>query len=395
MNFDIVVVGAGPAGLSLACALAPLGLSVALIDTQATEALAEPAFDGREIALTHRSRQTLSRLGIWDHIDPDAISPLRDAQVLNGPSLKGLRIGHEHGHAAELGYLVANHQIRRAAFRAAQPLAGLRWITPAQVADAGCSADQAWVRLADGRCLTARLLVAADSRYSQTRRALGIPAQMHDFGQSMLVCGMHHSQPHHHVAWEWFDYGQTLALLPMNGHRSSVVLTLPHHALQPLLQMPPEAFNQAITARFDHRLGPMELVSTRHSYPLVTTYASRFVGPCCALVGDAAVGMHPVTAHGFNLGLRSVEGLAQAVAQGLQTHQNPAEPSALRAYEHTHRRASVPLFAATHAIAKLYTDDRPPSRLLRQLALSVGERVTPFKQLVARSLTGLAPSHLR
>jgi 2-polyprenyl-6-methoxyphenol hydroxylase-like FAD-dependent oxidoreductase len=129
-------------------------------------------------------------------------------------------------------------------------------------------------------------------------------------------------------------------------------------------------------------------VSTRHAYPLVAVYADKFVGNRFALVGDAAVGMHPVTAHGFNFGLRSANTLASLIIKAINSGGDIAANSLLQSYERTHRRATMPLYVATHAVAKLFTSGSTPSRMLRDAALKIGERVTPFKRLVAASLTG-------
>lgn len=395
MDFDVVVIGAGPAGLSFARALsagaASAGqspLSVALIESQPEATLASPAFDGREIALTHLSARLLRELGMWDRFPVDAVSPLRDAKVLNGLSLHGMNIEHRHGNKEELGYLVSNHLIRKAAYEVVKDSPNVTLICNARVTDLRTDADGGHVTMADGTTLRASLLVAADSRFSAARRAMGISARMHDFGKVMMVCQMEHDEPHEHVAWEWFDYGQTLALLPMNGNRSSVVLTLPQHEMQPLETMPVAAFNDAITARFARRLGDMRLTSSRHSYPLVAVYADRFVGKRFALMGDAAVGMHPVTAHGFNFGLKGADTLARGMLKARASGGDFAAPGVLQAYESVHRRATLPLYLATHAVAKLYTSESLPSRVLRDAFLGIGQRLTPFKRLVAASLTG-------
>lgn len=388
VDFDIVVIGAGPAGLCFARALADTPLRIGVIETQPETALSKPAFDGREIALTHFSAGVLRRLGIWDRFAVGDISPLRDAKVLNGPSLQGMKIEHHHGNKAELGYLISNHLIRKAAYEAAKVSANVTLITEAQVSDLRTDAEGGTVMLANGDSIRASLVIAADSRFSATRRAMGISARIHDFGKVMMVCCMEHDEPHEHVAWEWFDYGQTLALLPMNGNRSSVVITLPHHEMQPLLAMDKASFDQAMTTRFAHRLGDMRLLSTRHSYPLVAVYADQFIARRFALVGDAAVGMHPVTAHGFNFGLKGADTLAQGIIKAVSDGTDIAAPALLQAYQRRHRRATLPLFVATHAIAKLYTSDTTPSRMLRDALIGVGQRITPFKKLVAATLTG-------
>ena len=454
---DVLIVGAGPAGLCLALRLLPLGLRVVLVEQAPHAALANPDFDGREIALTHHSAALLREMGVWQHLPPEAISPLRDARVLNGPNPFAMTIAHTDapplttGEAPEqLGFLVGNHHIRRAAFLALQA-AGLKvhesklplpldahglfamngeMALDGAGAGAGADADAdasagagagpdssartgavalvagqavqavattdagAQVTLVGGQVLRAQLLVAADSRHSSTRRALGLAADLHDFGRSMLVCAMHHEQPHHHAAWQWFDHGQTLALLPMNPcpatgkHRSSVVLTLPNSEVQAVAQLGEAAFNAELQRRFAHRLGTMALASTRHVYPLVAVYPRRLVGLRLACVGDAACGMHPITAHGFNLGLKSVEALAAELRRAQRLHRPLADATVLARYERTHWLASRPTYLATQLIASLYTRETPPARLLRHAALRVGQRLGPFRRAVAASLTG-------
>ncbi|MFV0680568.1 5-demethoxyubiquinol-8 5-hydroxylase UbiM [Ottowia sp.] len=401
MNFDLLILGAGPAGLCMTRALSGHGLTIGVVEQQPDSALREPAFDGREIALTQRSAATLRQLGLWQRIeqtDPAALSPLRDAQVLNGASPHTMRISHTLTRRSELGWLVSNHLIRRAAWDAAQEATrthgDVHWFTSQPVRQARVQPDAAHITLADGSAHTARLLIAADSRFSNTRRAVGIGASQHDFGRTMLVCQMTHEADHEHVAWEWFGHGQTLALLPMNddpatgAHRASAVLTLPHQQIDAMLALDEAAFGADMARRFGHRLGAMQLASTRHAYPLVGVYPHRLVAQRLACVGDAAVGMHPVTAHGFNFGLAGVETLSGLLRQAHASGHDIATTDLLARYQRQHRLATRPLYEATRLIAQLYTAESPPARLLREAALRVAERVTPFKRIVAASLAG-------
>ncbi len=384
---DVLVVGAGPAGLSLARSLAGNGLSLALVEPQAAAKLANPLFDGREIALTHASRQILQDMGVWQRLAPAEISPLRSAKVMNGSSPFALGFAAERENVSELGWLVPNHLIRRAAWEAVQGQAGLELFDGVSVTAIESGEAENQVTLSDGQRIAARLVVSADSRFSSTRRMMGIGAQMRDFGKSMMVCRLHCERHHRHEAWEWFGYDRTLAMLPLPGNQASAVITLPPQQMQELVALDDARFGQVVSGFFERRLGEMQPLGTRHVYPLVGVYAHHFVGPRHALVGDAAVGMHPVTAHGFNFGLQSQQRLARLVNEVAAQGGDIGQAAMLARYERGHRLATRPLYEATNAIAALYNDSRLPARLLRGAALRAAHGVAPFRKMIAGHLT--------
>ena len=398
MDADVIIVGAGPAGLCLAKSLSGRQLKIVVLEQQEQSSLAAPAFDGREIALTQHSAHLLKDLGLWELMDSREIAPLKDAKVIDGPNIFSMTIGHELGGRNELGWLVSNHLLRDAAWRGVQQAiaanADITLLTGEKVTDVRTGKDEGTVTLASGKVLHAKLVVAADSRFSTTRRMMGIAAHMHDFGKNMLVCAMTFEQPHDFAAWEWFGYGQTLALLPMNphpdsgAHRASAVITLASHEIDALMKMEPEAFNQAVTQRFNRRLGAMHLCSTRHNYPLVAVYPQQLVAQRFATVGDAAVGMHPVTAHGFNFGLLSVEALSREIGTALHTRGDIGSSSLLKRYEAQQKRATLPLFWMTRLVVEIYTRDSVPAKLARQVILRLSDKLMPFKRSIARSLSG-------
>lgn len=388
LTFDIAVVGAGPAGLAFVRSLAGAGLSIALIEGQAEAYLRNPAFDGREIALTHHSMRLLKTMGVWDGIPAEHISDLRQARVLDGGSPFALTFGGEN--ADRLGVLIPNHLIRRALFEVVEGQAGVDMMAGRRVTDCRIEPERPRGRLTldDGTTIRADLIVAADSRFSFIRERLGVGAEINRLGRSMMVCRMRHDQAHGHVATEWFDHGQTLALLPVSDPEqrvSSVVTTLAAPAIADLMAQPPEAFAANMEQRLKGRLTGLALVGTRHAYPLATTWSHRFAGEGFALIGDAAVGMHPVTAHGFNLGLRGQETLAQTVrsARGGDI----GSGRLLARYQHEHRLASWPLYRGTNALVKLFTEETIPARLARGAALRAGQATAPFKAVVKRMLT--------
>lgn len=387
MQVDIAIVGAGPAGLSFARSLAGSGLSVAIVERLPLSSIAAPVFDGREIALTHASRNILERLGMWQRFDPAEVSELRNAKVLDGDAEEGLLVSALDGRSDQLGWLVPNHLIRQAAYDLVAGQEGVYLLGERTVSSVTRDGNGVELSMADGESIRARLLVAADSRFSQLRRMLGIGARSYDHGVQMLVCRVGHEIPHQHVAWEWFDYGHTLALLPLNGNRCSVVLTLKPHLMREIEAMDDAAFAADMQRRMRGRLGNVSDVGERHVYPLVSVYADRFVGPRVAMVGDAAVGMHPVTAHGFNLGLQGQAKLADAVLQAHREGRDIGSEAVLARYQRGHNLAALPVYAATRLITRVYNDGRPAARMLRSATLRIANRLPPFRRAIAAHLT--------
>ena len=384
---DILVIGAGPAGLSLGGVLARQGLAVCIVDPATREALAQPKDDGREIALTQLSRQLLEDWGQWPLLGSDEFARLREAQVFDGESTEPMRVTAPQG-AAALGWMASNHALRRVAFDVAAAQDGIDWRLGRKVVEVTNEAEHACVRLDDGTTCRARLVVAADSRFSGSRRGAGIAARHRDFGRSMLVCRMRLEKPQPGVAWEWLAYGQTLALLPLQHDLASVVVTLPPAEIARLQSLSPAAFNDAVAHRYAHRLGAMTLVGERHAYPLVGVSPQRIVAERFACVGDAAIGMHPITAHGYNLGLRGIALLADRIVLAQRRGSDFAGNDTLAAYERDLRAIAQPLYLATLSVVHLYGDDRPLMRFVRRALLRVAQHAAPFRQLLASALAG-------
>ncbi|MBL8547841.1 MAG: 5-demethoxyubiquinol-8 5-hydroxylase UbiM [Hyphomonadaceae bacterium] len=387
--FDLLIVGAGPAGLSLAARLASAPLSIGVIELQDKATLAAPPYDGREIALTQASIARLTTLGAWQLLSPHETPPLLRAEVLDGASPYVL--GFADRRAAPLGALVPNAAIRRTLFERVSQQDNCSIFAGVEAQRTSIQDDGARVELSDGRVLTAKLLVAADTRFSPLRKSQGIGARMIDFGRTMLVTRIAHERAHGSVATEWFDHGQTIAMLPLQDHNSSFVLTLDARQMRDIQSMDAVAFAREVERRTQRRWGAVKLESDRFYYPLVAAYAERFVAPRFALLGDAAVGMHPVTAHGFNFGLRGAFTLGGVILAALQRRRDIADPQGLRRYERDHRRATLPLFVATNAIAKLYSDERPVARLARGMALRLMNATPGARRVVEASLSGTAP----
>ena len=389
----VLIVGAGPAGLALACSLADAGIRSMVLEQAPLATLVDPPEDGRDIALTHRARRVMTTLGLWERLPADEVAPLKKAHVTSGTSPLVLPFdAQEEGHDA-LGWLVPNHRIRAACYAGAQARA--QWITlqgDARVTALHRDSERATVTLADGRVLSAPLVVAADSRFSSVRKMAGIGARMLDFGRTAIVCRMQHELDHEGVAHECFLRGHTLAILPMAGHQASAVWTVSTDGAEALMQMNEADFAQAVDKEFGHRLGEMKTAGQRHAYPLVAVYAQRFWAARFALIGDAAVGMHPVTAHGYNFGLYGIETLTRELVAARQAGRDLGDVLALQAYSREHQRVTLPIYMGTNAIVKLFTNDQPAAHVLRGAILRVSRHLPPLKTAITRQLTGSGKS---
>ena len=386
MECDVIVIGAGPAGLAVARRVAGSDLRIVLVERQPRAVLVDPLPDGRAIALTHRSIDMLRALGAWQAIDPAAISLLRAAKVINGASSFALSFDTEGLHSDYLGKLVSNHLLRRALFASIEEQPNLTVLAGIGAGAIATGPAGASVTLSDGRMLHGRLLVGADSRFSEVRARLGIAAQVKRLGRSMLLADVEHEGTHEGIATEWFGHGQTVAMLPLAGRRSSVVLTLPEDAIARLRLSGAEALSTELTRRTAGQLGGMRIVAGPYVYPLATTWSAHFVAMRAALVGDAAVGMHPVTAHGFNLGLRSAVSLGDMILRAARKDRDIGSPRLLRRYEMEHRAVAAPMFAATSMLVNVFNDDSTAGQVVRPALLRVAAGLAPVRTGMARML---------
>jgi ubiquinone biosynthesis UbiH/UbiF/VisC/COQ6 family hydroxylase len=387
MDYDVIIIGAGPAGLSFARSLANTKLRILLIEKSPLGSIEDPAEDGREIALTHLSVKLMKKLGAWDRIEPDGISPIKTAKVLNGDSAYSLDFTRPAKSLEALGYLVPNHLIRKAFYNEVATFKNIKLITDSSVIDVKTNSLLGSVTLSTDETLTASLIVSSDSRFSETRRKMGISSAMQDFSRTAIICRMEHELSHQQTAFECFHYGKTMALLPMNGNLSSVVITVSNHKVDSLLKMTDEQFNSQVQQWFGNKLGKISLVGKRHSYPLIAVHADKFVSNRYALVGDASVGMHPVTAHGFNLGLRGADTLAREIKNAMAHGKDIASISVLRKYERKHMRITKFLYHGTNHIVSLFTNETQTAKVIRNTALRIANNFPPVRHLITAKLT--------
>lgn len=385
---DVLIVGAGPAGLALACALADAGITTLLLEQSPRAAVDDPAEDGRDIALTHRARHVMEALGMWERLPAEVPSLLREARVVDGDATRAaLHFSPIDTGLDTLGWLVPNHLIRQSAWQAANARPSVRVEFDARVTALAIDPDRARLTLADGRGFSAPLAIAADSRFSTTRRMAGIGASHHDFARSVVVARVAHENDSQCIAWECFRYGNTLALLPMNGRQCSAVVTVDSSRAPEWLALSDADFASRVQSQSPAMLGAMRAAGPRHHYPLVGVYAHRFAAPRFALIGDAAVGMHPVTAHGYNFGLYGVEVLARELKAARAAGRDLGDAGVLTRYADEHRRTTLPTYLGTNALVRLFTDEHGPSKLARRALLSVADKLPPFNLLVKAAIT--------
>lgn len=286
---------------------------------------------------------------------------------------------------------MANNKIRLALYQQVLEHDNIQLITGHSVESVVASKSLTRIEIKskqDDQCISlhASLLVAADSRFSQVRRMMGISAKMKDYGRVMIVCNMEHELDHQHIAQECFQYGKTCAILPLGKRQSSIVITTPASLSHQIMAMNDDKFAQYVEEILSNRLGKMKLISAKFPYPLVGTYSQKFIGERFVLIGDAAVGMHPVTAHGYNLGLRSADTLASEIIKAHQNGKDIASSWLLNSYQMRHRLLSRPVYEATNAIVQIYTDDRIITKAARKLAIHGANRFLPFKKMVTHKL---------
>ena len=380
MIFDIVIVGAGPTGLALACGFANTKLKVAVIEKLSKKMLTNPAIDGREIAITHHSANILKKIDVWRYIPNQLISIIKEAKIMDGRSKYSLDFKHQDISKDSLGYLIPNNIIRKYLYKRLKNISNVTLINRTECLSIDNNTKYSLLLLSNKRKIKSSLVVAADGRFSKMRSKVGISAFIHNFNKNMIVCRMAHEKPHHNIAYEFFRYKQTQASLPYIKKQSSIVTTVSKETSSYLTEISEKEFNKEIQKNFNNFFGKMKLIGKRYSYPMITTYSKKFVANRFALIGDAAVGMHPVTAHGFNLGLKGLEILIKEIKSALDRNIDIGSSQVLRNYQYKLHRIAIPLYLSTNGIVSLYTNVTYPAKIARKLAIRMVNSIKPVKQ---------------
>jgi 2-octaprenyl-6-methoxyphenol hydroxylase len=396
----IVVVGAGMVGLSLGLALATGGLNVVLIDGQAPPNMTLPGFDGRVSAIAASSVRLFKALNIWPHL-AEFVQPINDILVTDGrpgeaPSPLSLHFDPRElspnapgGDAGEpLGYLIENRHIRLGLMQAAGLLPNLKILAPATVSAADPGPVSIATLLADGSCINAALVIAADGKDSALRKAAGIKTIGWAYQQSAIVTTIEHELPHEGVAHELFLPSGPFAILPMTGNRSSIVWTERSDQVAYFLGLDDAQFTAEVARRFGSHWGAIRPVGPRFAYPLGLQLARTYTAPRFVLAGDAAHAIHPIAGQGYNLGLRDVAALAETLVDAHRLGLDVGHLSVLREYERKRRVDNVTLAATTDILNRLFSNDLAPIRLARDLGLGLVNQIPPLRRFFMRHAMG-------
>jgi 2-octaprenyl-6-methoxyphenol hydroxylase len=388
-DVELVVAGGGLNGMLLGIACAGAGLEVVVIDRQDPAAMLDDRFDGRTSAIAYGSRLALDGVGLWPEIAAEA-EPIREIRVADDGSPLFLHYDHrEVSEDTPLGYIVENRVLRRALFRRAQALPNLRLIAPRRLERSEPGSTGTVAVLAGGERLRARLIAAADGKDSPLRREAGIRAIEWRYPQTGIVTTVAHARPHAGIAVEYFLPAGPFAILPMTGHRSSIVWT-EHVELAPrLLELPVPEFAAELRARFGGYLGEIEPVGPRWAYPLALMQAERYTARRLALVGEAAHVIHPIAGQGLNVGIRDVAALAELIVDTRRLGLDIGADTVLEQYQRWRRPDALLLAAVTDGLNRLFSNTIEPIRMARDVGLSIVNRLPPLKRLLMLHAMGM------
>jgi 2-octaprenyl-6-methoxyphenol hydroxylase len=380
---DVLILGGGLVGGTLASALALQGLSVCVVDEKPAQASAEQ--DGRTSAIAYGSYTLLSKWGIWSHLCEPA-EPIRHIRVSQGGATGVLCYDSEEVGGEALGFMVKNTALRQAVARRMQDFPTIQQFVPDQVSQFEVGPDKVTVSLASGHQIEATVLIAADGRHSTVRQKLGIQSTERVYNQSAVSFNLHCSAPHHQTAYEHFLTSGPLAVLPLPDQQVAIVWTDSPERAKTLLHLPEKLLLQAFQARFGYGLGKLALASPRAAYRLSLILPQERIRRRIALVGDAAHVIHPVAGQGLNLGFRDVAVLEALLTEHRSLGLDMGSDTLLETYTRQRRVDVLSMAGVTHGLIHLFSWKGKAIRLLRQGGMAGVSKIPLLKQrLIAQA----------
>jgi len=389
-DFDIIIVGAGMVGSTLACALGMQGLSVALVEAHRPDFdWPDGSVDMRVSAITCASQKIFESLNVWDVMSRLRVSPYRDMRVWDATGSGEIHFDSADLGEPLLGHIIENRVIQFALHEKLVEYDNVTFIAPVFVTAMELGTDNASVTLDDGRHLSAKLLVAADGSRSKLRELAGIETQGWSYHQHGVVATIKTENTHQETAWQRFMPDGPLAFLPLSDGSSSIVWsTSPEHADE-LLALDDDAFLKALQSAFGERLGRMLSCGPRAAFPLRMQHAKSYTQHRLALLGDAAHTIHPLAGQGVNLGLADAATLAEVIADAMATHKDIGALKTLRRYERWRKGDNLAMMTTMDAFKRLFGSKVSILKWLRNTGLSLTNRTTPVKNMIMRQAMGL------
>ncbi len=410
LNYDVIVVGAGQVGATLALQLSPLlaarGQRLALVETSD----AEPAvyrgerFDPRVVALTPASRRLYDQLGLWRNIAAERACPYRDMEVWDGEASGCIGFHADELDSDLLGHIVENSVLVRHLRQALIYQSVVEWFRPATVTGLSHRDDHSVsVALDNGDSLVAPLVIAADGAHSRVRELAHFNVREWPYDQKAIVTTVRTERPHGQTARQRFMRTGPLAFLPLrchwgetessaqhwDEHYSSIVWSADSVLADELLALDDAAFCARLGRDFEYTLGAVTGVDRRHGIPLYQRHAQDYIRPGIALVGDAAHSIHPLAGQGVNLGLKDVQALCSEIERALNRGLPLSEPSILRRYQRQRLGDNLGMMATMEGFKRLFGSTSPAWIALRNTGLRRVDGLPLVKNTLAQKAMGV------
>ena len=389
--YDVVIVGGGMVGTTLACALGGTSLRVALIEAM-TPRLKWPqaGLDLRVSAITRATQYIFESLDVWPKIDAQRLSPFRNMHVWDATGTGVIHFDSADLGEALLGHIIENRNILAALHERLSEHQNVEFLCPTKLKHLKIHADQITLGSENGDPIITSLLIGADGSDSWVRDQADISVRGWDYDQSALVTYVKTALSHQETAWQRFMPDGPLAFLPLTqGYSSIVWSTTPTYA-EELKSMDELDFCAELRFAFEDKLGEIQSVGERATFPLHFANAETYVRPRIALLGDAAHSIHPLAGQGVNLGMADAATLAEVIQNALVAHQDIGSMTILRHYERWRKIENQTMLAAVDGFKRLFGRELSTLRWARNMGMELVHKFPPIKNLIMRYAMGLA-----
>ena len=384
---DVLIIGGGLVGASLACALEHSAHSVRIVEAVPLSSDVQPSYDDRTVALSWGSRCIFEGMDLWQAM-ADRVEAIKTIHISDKGHFGATRLRHEEEHVDALGYVVENRVLGDVLYRRLQQISKLALHCPARLTGIEQQGDAVIASIEENgeqRNIRARLLVAADGVISQVRDLLHIGSSVQDYGQCAVIANVTPGSRHDQVAYERFTDDGPIAFLPMTDNRCSLVWTVPALQAEELIQLDDKEFLRQLQQRFGHRLGQLQKVGRRHVYPLKLVETTQVVRDRVVIVGNAAHTIHPVAGQGFNLALRDIATLSELITAA----KDAGSSDLLQAYVEQRQDDARRVYRFTDSLVKIFSNNNSPLGHLRAAGLVAVGLIPPLRHQLARQSMGL------